>query len=65
MKETVTTNWGGRSLSIETGLLAKQANGSVLVRYGESAVLVTATAAKAPREGIDFFPLSVDYLEMN
>ncbi|MCX8043242.1 MAG: polyribonucleotide nucleotidyltransferase [Desulfobacterota bacterium] len=64
MKEVVTTQWGGRTLSIETGQLAKQANGSVLVRYGESAVLVTATAAKTPREGIDFFPLSVDYLEM-
>jgi len=64
MKEVVAVNWGGRTLSLETGHLAKQANGSVLVRYGESAVLVTASAAKAPREGIDFFPLSVDYLEM-
>lgn len=64
MKEIVSTNWGGRLLSIESGQLAKQANGAVLVRYGESVVLVTATAAKTPREGIDFFPLSVDYLEM-
>jgi len=64
MKESVSTNWGGRQLTIETGQLAKQANGSVLVRYGESVVLVTAVAAKTPREGADFFPLSVDYLEM-
>lgn len=64
MKEVVATEWGGRTLSMETGQLAKQANGSVLVRYGESAVLVTASASKTPREGIDFFPLSVDYLEM-
>ncbi|MEI6127401.1 MAG: hypothetical protein WCQ99_12715, partial [Pseudomonadota bacterium] len=64
MKESVSINWGGRPLTIETGQLAKQANGAVLVRYGESVVLVTAAASKTPREGIDFFPLSVDYLEM-
>jgi polyribonucleotide nucleotidyltransferase len=54
---------GGRQLTVETGKLAKQANGAVLVRYGDTAVLVSATASKDPREGIDFFPLTVDYEE--
>ncbi|MBP2642620.1 MAG: pnp 1 [Firmicutes bacterium] len=54
---------GGRSLIIETGKMAKQASGAVLVRYGDTAVLVTATASAEPREGIDFFPLTVDYEE--
>lgn len=54
---------GGRPLVIETGKLAKQANGSVLVRYGDTVVLVTATMSSEPREGIDFFPLVVDYEE--
>jgi len=53
----------GRTLTIETGKLAQLANGSVLVRYGDTVVLVTATASEKPREGIDFFPLSVDYEE--
>lgn len=48
---------------VEVGQVAKQANGSALVRYGETVVLVTATASKGPREGIDFFPLTVDYEE--
>jgi len=64
MKQTKTVTWGGRTLTIETGQMAKQANGAVLARYGESVVLVTAVASKKPREGIDFFPLSVDYQEM-
>lgn len=54
---------GGRSLIIETGRVAKQASGSVLVRYGDTVVLVTATMAKNVREGLDFFPLTVDYEE--
>lgn len=54
---------GGRTLTLETGRLAKQANGSVLVRYGDTVVLVTATMSKQPRQGIDFFPLLVDYEE--
>ncbi|MBP2650268.1 MAG: pnp 1 [Firmicutes bacterium] len=54
---------GGRPLIIETGKMAKQAGGAVLVRYGDTAVLVTATASAEPREGIDFFPLTVDYEE--
>jgi polyribonucleotide nucleotidyltransferase len=53
----------GRPLVIEYGQVAKQANAAVLVRYGETVVLVTATMAKQPREGIDFFPLLVDYEE--
>ncbi|HDD52603.1 MAG TPA: polyribonucleotide nucleotidyltransferase, partial [Thermosulfidibacter takaii] len=53
----------GRSLSIETGRIAKQAGGSVLVQYGETAVLVAATASKEPLEGLDFFPLTVEYRE--
>lgn len=53
----------GRNLTIETGQLAQLANGSALVRYGDTVILSTATASAAPREGIDFFPLSVDYEE--
>ncbi len=54
---------GDKSLTIETGLLAMQAGGAVTVRLGDSVVLCTATASKKPREGIDFFPLTVDYEE--
>ena len=54
---------GGRTLSIETGRLAKQADGAVLVRSGDTVVLVTACAAPSAREGIDFLPLTVDYKE--
>jgi len=54
---------GQQTLSIETGKLAKQADGAVIVRYGDSMVLVTACAAANPREGIDFLPLTVDYRE--
>jgi polyribonucleotide nucleotidyltransferase len=54
---------GGRTISIETGRLAKQADGAVVVRCGETMVLVTACAAAKPREGIDFLPLTVDYKE--
>jgi polyribonucleotide nucleotidyltransferase len=54
---------GGKHLTIETGKLAKQAHGSVVVRIGETVVLATATANPDPREGIDFFPLTVDYRE--
>jgi len=54
---------GEKTIKIETGKLAKQANGSVLLTCGETVVLVTAVASKEPREGIDFFPLLVDYEE--
>ena len=63
MKQTVEIELGQRTLKFETGRLAKQAGGSVLVTCGESSVLVTATAADHPREGISFFPLTVDYRE--
>lgn len=58
-----TTNLGNREFVIETGKMAKQANGAAFVRYGDTIVLVTATASAEPREGIDFFPLTVDYEE--
>jgi polyribonucleotide nucleotidyltransferase len=54
---------GGRTLQIETGRVARQSGGAVLVSYGDTVVLVTATMSKEPREGIDFFPLTVDYEE--
>src|SRR5215470_3025354 len=64
MKQEVSvTLAGGKTLSFETGRLAKQAHGSVLARLGDSVVLATATANADPREGIDFFPLTVDYRE--
>lgn len=53
----------GRELTIETGKMAELANGSVLIRYGETTVMVNVTASKEPRDGIDFFPLSVDFEE--
>ncbi len=53
----------GRTLTVDVGRVAKQANGAVLIHYGETVILSTATASDKPREGIDFFPLSVDYEE--
>ena len=58
-----TTEVAGRTLSIETGKYAQQAGGSCVVRCGDTAVLVTATASAKPREGIDFFPLSCEFEE--
>ena len=63
MYKTYSTELAGRKLTLETGKLAGLANGSVLVRYGDTVVLVDVTASKEPRDGIDFFPLSVDYEE--
>ena len=64
MPDTVSLEIGGRTLVIETGELAKQANGSALVRYGETNVVLAAvTASEKPREGIDFFPLTCDFEE--
>ena len=57
------TELAGRKLTIETGKIAGLANGSVMVRYGDTVVMVNVTAAKEPKDGIDFFPLSVDYEE--
>ena len=56
-------DWGGRQLILETGKFARQADGAVVATYGESKVLATVVAAKTPREGIDFMPLTVDYQE--
>ncbi|MFA5676349.1 MAG: polyribonucleotide nucleotidyltransferase [Christensenellales bacterium] len=56
-------DYAGRKLTVETGKYAQQANGTCLMRCGDTAVLVTATASKTPREGIDFFPLSVEFEE--
>lgn len=61
LKKEITV--AGRVLSLETGRLANQAGGAVLVQYGDTCVLVTATSSAKPREGIDFFPLTVDYEE--
>ncbi len=63
MYKKVEVEIGGRILSIETGKIAKQANGAVVVAYGDSVVLVTATAAKEAKADIDFFPLTVEYQE--
>ena len=59
----VELDWGGRKLVLETGRIARQADGAVLATYGETTVLATAVAAKSPREGVDFLPLTVDYQE--
>ena len=61
-KRVFSMNWAGRPLTVEIGELAKQANGACLVRYGDSAVLCTATASKEPKD-VDFFPLTVNYEE--
>ena len=53
----------GRTLHVDVGRVAAQANGAVLIQYGDTTLLSTATASKKPREGIDFFPLSVEYTE--
>lgn len=63
MKKIYQTEVAGRTLQVELGEMAQLANGSVLVRYGDTTVLSTATASSSPRPGIDFFPLSVDYEE--
>ena len=59
----VELDWGGRTLTLETGHVARQADGAVLATYGETTVLATVVAAKKPREGVDFLPLTVDYQE--
>lgn len=63
MEKIFETVLAGRKLVIETGKLAQLANGAVMVRYGDTVVMSTATASQKPRDGIDFFPLSVDYEE--
>src|SRR6266446_2632578 len=60
---SVEIDWGGRPLRLETGKIARQADGAVLATYGETVVLATVVAAKTAREGVDFLPLTVDYIE--
>jgi len=64
MVQKLQIDFGGRPFSLETGRVARQANGAVLVQYGETVVLVTAVTAEKKREGIDFIPLTVNYQEM-
>jgi polyribonucleotide nucleotidyltransferase len=59
----VELDWGGRKLTLETGRIARQADGAVLATYGETTVIATVVAAKQPKEGIDFLPLTVNYQE--
>ncbi len=63
MMHSTETEIGGRTLSLEVGRVARQADGAVLVRYGGTVVLATVVATKTPLEGVDFFPLTVDYRE--
>ena len=63
MYKTFSMELAGRTLSVDIGRVAKQANGAVLMHYGDTTVLCTATASEKPRDGIDFFPLSVEYNE--
>jgi polyribonucleotide nucleotidyltransferase len=63
MSKTFTMELAGRQMTVETGKLAQLANGSAMIRYGDTVIMSTATASASPREGIDFFPLSVDYEE--
>ena len=62
-KHTVEIEWGGRPLTLETGHVARQADGTVLVTYGETTVMCNVVSAKAPKPGLDFFPLTVNYIE--
>src|SRR5918999_5950235 len=59
----VELDWGGRKLTLETGKVARQADGAVIATYGETTVLATVVAAKTPKEGVDFLPLTVNYTE--
>ena len=63
LKESI--KLGDQELTVETGRVAKQADGSVIIKYGDTMLLVAAVAAASPREGIDFFPLTVEYRESN
>ncbi len=61
--QKVSITWGGRKLTLETGKIARQADGAVLATYGETVVLATVVSAKEPKPGVDFFPLTVNYQE--
>src|SRR5687767_15470261 len=59
----VELDWGGRKLALETGKIARQADGAVIATYGETTVIATVVAAKQPKPGVDFLPLTVNYTE--
>jgi len=61
-KHTVELDWAGRLLTLETGGMARQADGAVLATYGETKLLATVCAARAPKPGQSFFPLTVNYI---
>src|SRR6201988_2899876 len=61
--QTVELDWGGRPLKLETGKVAREADGAVIATYGETTVLATVVAAKQPKPGVDFLPLTVNYTE--
>ena len=63
MSHEVSLEVGGRTLTFQTGKIAKQADGAVMVSYSDSVVLVTAVSSHSAREGVDFFPLTVEYQE--
>ena len=63
MYKSYSMELAGRTLTVDVDRVAKQANGAVLMHYGDTVVLSTATASDKPREGVDFFPLSVEYEE--
>ena len=63
MYKSFSMELAGRTLTVDIGRVAKQANGAAFMHYGDTTVLSTATASDKPREGIDFFPLSVEYEE--
>ena len=63
MKITKEIEIGGKTFTLETGHFAKQADGAVMARYGDTMVLATAVGAKEPKEGLDYFPLQVEYRE--
>src|ERR1700712_2539620 len=62
-KHRVELDWGGRKLVLETGKVARQADGAVMATYGETTVLATVVSSKSPKEGIDFLPLTCNYQE--
>src|SRR5580693_2882716 len=61
--QTVELDWGGRPLKLETGKVARQADGAVFATYGQTTVLATVVASKQPKPGIDFLPLTCNYQE--
>ncbi len=63
MYKSYSMELAGRTLTVDIGRVAAQANGAVFIKYGDTTVLSTATASEKPRDGIDFFPLSVEYEE--